>query len=46
MNLQNKVTGVENKFMVTGGQGVGVWDTLGDRDGHVYATIYKIDNWR
>ena len=33
-------TEVENKLMVTRGWG----DKLGDWDGHIHTTIYKIDN--
>ena len=33
----------KNKVMVTGGKGEGR-DKLGDWDGHIQTTIYKIDN--
>ena len=40
---RNRVTDVENKFMVTKG-GRGDWDEWGDWDWHIYTTMYKIDN--
>ena len=39
---RNRVTDVENKFMVT--RGKGGRDKLGDWDGHIHTTIYKMDN--
>ena len=49
MNLQNRnsITDVENKLMVTGGEGR--WggegrDKLGDWDWHIHITVYKVDN--
>ena len=36
---RNRVTGVENKLMVTKGG-----DKLGDWDWHIHTTVYKIDN--
>ena len=38
----NRVTDVENKFMVTRGKGAD--DKLGDWDSHIHMAVYKIDN--
>ena len=35
--------GIENIYMVP--QKKGEWDELGDWDGHIYTTMYKIDNY-
>ena len=40
---RNRVTDVENKFMVTKGERGGR-DKLGDWDWHMHTIIYKIDN--
>ena len=40
---RNRVTDVENKLMVTKGEGGGR-DKLWDWDWHTHTTIYKIDN--
>ena len=47
VNLQskNRDTEVKNKRMNTyQGRNRGGWDELGDWDGHIYTTVYKIDN--
>ena len=41
---RNKVTDVENKLMVTKGESGGGRDKMGDWDGHIHTTIYKIDS--
>ena len=41
----NRVTDVENKLMVTGGEREGAGrDKLGDWDRHIHTIIYKIDD--
>ena len=42
VSFQNRVTDVENNFMVTGGKGGR--DKLGDWDWHTHTTVYKIYN--
>ena len=40
---RNKLTDIENKFMVTKGEGVWGKDKLGVWDWQIQTTIYKID---
>ena len=41
LKRRNRVTDVENKFMVT--RGLGGRDNLGLWDGHIHSTIHKTD---
>ena len=43
MDLQNRFTDLENKFMIPKGKGEGK-DKLGIWDEHIQTTIFKIDN--
>ena len=42
--LQNRLTDLENKLMVTEGEGLVGRERLGVWDWHVHTTIFKLDN--